>query len=80
MSILDVLRFCNDTDTTELRMFGVFGWIRLGLYEYGKIQLRYTKMYWEIWHESNKNTPKYKRIIYESGTNKGEFVAALDNS
>ena len=45
MSILDVLRFCNDTDTTELRMFGVFGWIRLGFYEYGKIQLRYTKMH-----------------------------------
>ena len=42
MSIRDVLRFCYDTDTTELRILGGFGWIRLGLYEYGKIQLRYT--------------------------------------
>ena len=52
MSIRDVLRFCYDTDKTELRMFGGFGWIQLGLYEYGKIQLPYTKLYWEIWHES----------------------------
>ena len=51
MSVRDVLRFFYDTDTTELRMFGGFGWIRLGLYEYFKIQLRYTKLYWEI-HES----------------------------
>ena len=57
MSISDVLRFCYDTDTTELRMFDGFGWIRLGLYEYGKIQLRYTKMNREIRHESVKNTP-----------------------
>ena len=80
MFICDVLRFCYDTDTTELRMFGGFGWIRLGLYEYDKIQLRYTKMYWEIQHESVKNTQKRLRIIYESGTNKGKFVAVLDNS
>ena len=39
-------------------MFGGFGWIRLGLYENGKIQLRYTKLYWKIRHESVKNTPK----------------------
>ena len=80
MTIRDVLRFCYDKDTTELRMFGGFAWIRLGLYEYGKIQLRYTKLYWEIRHESVKNTPKRLRIIYESGTNKGKFVAVLDNS
>ena len=80
MSIRDVLRFCYDTDTTELRMFGGFGLIRLGLYECGKIQLRYTKMYWEIRHESIKNTPKHLRIIYESCTNKGKFVAVLYNS
>ena len=80
MSIRDVLRFCYDTDTTELRMFGEFGWIRLGLYEHGKIQLRYTKLYWEIRHESVKNTPNRLRIIYKSGTNKGKFVAVLDNS
>ena len=61
-------------------MFGGFGLIRLGLYEYGKIQLRYTKLYWEIRHDSVKNTPKRLRIIYESGTNKGKFVAVLDNS
>ena len=66
MSILDVLRFCNDTDTTELRMFGGFGWIRLGLYEYGKIQLRYTKMYWEIRHES---VIRIHRSINESSMN-----------
>ena len=77
MSIRDVLRFCYNTDTTELRLFG---WIRLGLYEYGKIQLRYRKLYWEIRHESVKNTTKRLRIIYESGTNKGTFVAVLDNS
>ena len=65
MSIRDVLRFCYDTDTTELRMFGGFGWIRLGLYEHGKIQLRYTKMYWDIRHESVKNIPKHLRIRYE---------------
>ena len=58
MSIRDVYQFCYDTDTTELRMFGEFGLIRLGLYEYGKIQLRYTKKYWEIRHESVKNTPE----------------------
>ena len=80
MSIRDVLRFCYDTDTTELRMFGRFDWIRLELYEYGKIQLRYTMLYWEIRHESVTNTPKRLRIIYKSGTNKGKFVAVLDNS
>ena len=81
MSIRDVLRFCYDTDTTEIRMFGGFGWIRLGLYEYGKIQLRYTKLYWpEIQHESAKNTPKRLRIIYKSSTKKGKLVAILDNS
>ena len=64
MSIRDVLRFCYDTDSTiELRMFGGFGWIRLELYEYGKIVLRYTKLYGEIRHESVKNTPK--RIGFE---------------
>ena len=71
MSIRDGLRFCYETDTTELRMFGGFGYIWLGLYESGKIQLRYTKMYWEIRHESFKNTPEastctnHLRIIYE---------------
>ena len=79
MSIRYVLRFSYDTDTTELRMFGGFGRIRLGLYEYG-IQLRYTKLHWEIRHESIKNRPKRLRIIYESGTTKGKFVAVLDNS
>ena len=69
MSIRDVLRLCYDTDTTELRMFGGIGWIRLVLYEYVQIQLRYTKMYREIRHESVKKTPKPLRIIYESGTN-----------
>ena len=80
MSIRDVLRFCYDTDTTEFGLFGGLGWIRLGLYEYGRIQLRYTKMYWEIRHELVKNKPKRLRIIYESGTNKGKFVEVLDNS
>ena len=80
MSIRDVLRFCYDTDTTELRLLGGFGWIWLGLYEHGKIQLRYIKMYLEIWHESVKSTPKHLRIIYESDTNKGKYVAVLDNS
>ena len=51
-----------DSVTTRIRQnygeFGGFGWIRLGLYEYGKIQLRYTKMFWEIRHESVKNTLK----------------------
>ena len=75
MSIRDVLRFCYNTDTTELRMFGEFGWIRLGFNEYGKIQLRYKYVLGEIRHESVKNTPKHLRIIYESGTNKGKFVA-----
>ena len=41
------------------------GWIRLGLHEYGKIQLRYTKLHWEILLESVKNTPKRVRIGYE---------------
>ena len=44
---------------------------RIKLYEYGKIQLRYTKLNWEIRHESVKNTPKRLRIICESGTMKG---------
>ena len=73
MSIRDVVLFCFDTDTTELRMFGGFGWILLGLYECGKIQLRYTKMYWEIRHESVKNTPKHLRFIYESCTKQREI-------
>ena len=34
MSIPDVLRFCNDTDTIVLRMFGGIGLIRLELHEY----------------------------------------------
>ena len=51
MSIRDVLRFCYDR-VTNVRQ------IRLGLYEYGKIQLRYTKVYWRIRHESVKDTPK----------------------
>ena len=38
------------------------------------------KMYWEIHHDSVKNTPKRLRIIYESDTNKGEFVAVLYDS
>ena len=80
MSFRDVQRICYDTDTTELRMFGGFSWIRLGLNEYGKIQLRYTKLYWEMWHKSVENTQKRLRIIYESGTNKGKFVTVLDNS
>ena len=78
MSIRDVLRSCYVTGTTELRMIGRFGRIRLGLYEYGKIQLRYTTLYWEIRHASVKNTPKRLRIIYESGTDKGKFSAVLD--
>ena len=61
-------------------MFGGFDWIRLGLYEYCKIQLRYTKLYWGIRHESVKNTTKRLRIINESGTNKGIFVGVLDIS
>ena len=48
MSIRDVL-YDRVTDVRR---------IRLGLYEYGKIRLRYTKMYWEIRHESVKNTPE----------------------
>ena len=78
MSIRDVLRFCYDTDTTELRMFGGFGRIRLGLYEYGKIQLRYKSMYCEIRHESVKDTPKastnHLRIRYESREISWQFL------
>ena len=57
--------FCYDTDTTELLMFGGFGWVRLGLCEYGKIQLRYAKVYWEIRHES----VRIHRSVYDSSTN-----------
>ena len=34
MSIRGVLRFCNDTDTVVLRMFGGIGLIRLESHEY----------------------------------------------
>ena len=36
-------------------------------------------LYWEIRHESVKNTSERLRIIYESGTNKGKFVVVLGN-
>ena len=43
-----------------------FGWIQLGLYEYGKIQLRYTmSMYWEF----GTNRLRLHRCIYEASTN-----------
>ena len=66
MSILDVLRFMYDTDTTELRMFGGFGWIRLGLYECGKIQLR--SMY-----ESTTNQVRIKGNSWQFLTNRQIF-------
>ena len=58
MSVRDVLRFCNDTVKSELRMFGGFGWIRLVLYEYGKIQLRYTIIY-----GSDTNKEKFVAVL-----------------
>ena len=65
MSIRDVLRFCYDTDTTELRMFGGFGWIRLGLYEYGKVQSQYTNRIGKY----GTNRLRIHRSVYESSTN-----------
>ena len=50
MSIRDVLRYCNDTDTIALRL--------LESHEYAKIPSRFTQIYSEILHESAKNTPK----------------------
>ena len=41
--------------------------IRLGLYEYGKIQLRYTNMYWEIRHGMIRL--RIHRSINKSSTN-----------
>ena len=49
VSIRDVLRFCGDTDTIVLRMFGGIGWNRTNM---GKIPLQFTRMYWKILHES----------------------------
>ena len=58
MSIRDVLRFDYDRVTN-------FWQIRLGLYEYGKIQLRYTKMYWEYDTNRLRIHRKHLRIMYE---------------
>ena len=77
MSIRDILRLCYDTDATELRMFGGFG---SNCTNVVRFSYDLQKMYWKIRHESVKNTPKHLRIIYESCTNKGKFVAVLDNS
>ena len=78
MSIRDVLRFCYNTDTTELRLFGGFGWIRLGLYVY---MVRFSYDIQKCMGKyDTKNTLKHLRIIYESGTDKGKFVAVLYNS
>ena len=49
---------CYDSVTTQIRQSYECSADSAGLYEYGKIQLRYTKMYWEIQQESVKNTPK----------------------
>ena len=78
MSTRDVIRFCYDTDTAELRMLGVFGWVRRCLVEYGKIQLRYTKMYWEIRDESVKNTPKSSTNHLRKG-NSWQFLKIRQN-
>ena len=65
MFIRDVFpRFCYDTDTTALRIIGRFGWVRLGLHEYGKIKLRFTKTARNV-YESVKNMPNVLRITYE---------------
>ena len=60
-----------DSVTTQIRQSYEYSADSAGLYEYGKIQLRYAKLYWEIRQESVKNTPKRLRIIYESSTKKG---------
>ena len=45
-----------DSVTTQIRQSYECSADSAGLYEYGKIQLRY--MYWEIRQESFKSTPK----------------------
>ena len=72
VSIRDVLRYCNDTDTIALRLFGGIGCIRLESHEYANVSSRFTRIYSEILHESVRK--------YESCTIKREFVTVLDNS
>ena len=77
MSIRDVLRFCNNTDTKVLRMFGAIGWIRLESQEHWQDSITIYKSVLEntarklgMNYELVKNTPKastnHVRIIGNS--------------
>ena len=79
MSIRDVLQFCYDTDTTELRMFGGFGWIRLGLYDMVRFSYDIQKCIGKYGMNRLRIHRKHLRIIYESSTNKGKFLTVRDN-
>ena len=65
MAIRDVLRYCNDTDTIALRLFGGIGCTRLELHEFAKIQSQFFTRITDIGkilHESVKNMPKASTI------------------
>ena len=55
MSIRDVLRYCNDTDTISLM---TVQWDRLESHEYAKITSPFTRIYSEILHKTVTNTSK----------------------
>ena len=76
MSIRDVLRFYDSYTNVRRIMLYSARIVRIWL-----DSVTIYKMYWEMLHESVKTVHrKHLRIIYESCTNKGTFVAVLDSS
>ena len=62
MSFRDVLRICYDTDTTELRMFGGFG------YDYTNM-VRFSYDIQNCIRKYGTNRLRIHRSVYESSTN-----------
>ena len=58
VSIRFVLRYCNDTNTIALRLFGGSAAFGLNCTNIAKIPSRFTRIYSEILHESVKKTSK----------------------
>ena len=78
MSIVDVSRFCYDTNMTELR---ILGRIRLdsARINTNKVRFSYDKQNNTGKYGTNQLRihPKHLQIIYKSCTNERKFVAVL---
>ena len=78
MSILDVLRYCNDTDKIALRLLGGVGCIRLESHEYCQDYITIYRK--NIVGNTARISQEYVESKNESCTNKRKLVAVLDNS